>query len=35
VQTVSTGVKFLRKMQPQAMQGALDALQVCPHPSPF
>ena len=35
VQTVATGVKFLQKMQPGAMQGTLDALQVCPHPTPF
>ncbi len=35
VQTVATGVKFLSKMQAEAMQGTLDALQVCPHPTPF
>lgn len=28
LQTLVTGVKFLQKMQPQAMQGTLHALQV-------
>ena len=35
MQTVATGVKFLSRMQAEAMQGTLDALQVCPHPTPF